>query len=59
MKFIAENFDIDAIKDNLKQINDPGKQKELYNYFYGEYNKAKNDKNEEGPIVSHFILIKI
>ena len=59
VKFIAENFDIDAIKDNLKQINDPEKQKELYDYFYGEYNKAKNDKNDDFKNINKNRIIKL
>ena len=59
VKFIAENFDTDIIKDNLKKINDPEKQKELYDYFYGEYNKAKNDKNEKLENINKSRIIKL
>ena len=59
VEFIAENFDTDTIKDNLKQIDVLEKQKDMYNYFYGEYNKAKNDKNEKLENINKNRIIKL
>ncbi len=59
VEFIAENFDTNIIKNNLKEIKDSGKQKELYDYFYDKYNKAKNDKNDDFKNINKNRIIKL